>query len=100
MTNKRYVIAMILALAISFSAAPVFAASRTVAIEVEGMTCGGCAYSIEKALKGTQGVEDAKVNYEKGEAWIKYDDEKVTLAKLREVINSTGFKAGEAKEQP
>ena len=40
---------------------------------------------------------EAKVSYEKGEAWIKYDDEKVTVAKLREVINSTGFQAVEEK---
>lgn len=37
------------------------------------------------------------MSFEKGEAWIKYDDEKVTVAKLRKVINSTGFKAVEEK---
>ncbi len=46
----------------------------------------------------TPGVLDAQASYEKGEAWIKYDDQKVTVAKLREVINSTGFKAGEEKK--
>lgn len=71
----------------------------SVTIKVEGMTCGGCAASLEQALKKTPGVEDAKVSYEKGEAWVKYDDQKVTLAKLREVIKDTGFKAGEAKEE-
>lgn len=40
---------------------------------------------------------DATVSFEKGEAWIKYDDQKVTVAKLREVINSTGFKAVKEK---
>lgn len=44
-------------------------------------------------MKKTEGVEEASVSYEKGEAWVKYDDKKVTVAKLREVINSTGFKA-------
>ena len=46
-------------------------------------------------MKKAEGVEDAKVSYEKGEAWIKYDDQKITLARLREVINSTGYKAAE-----
>lgn len=41
----------------------------------------------------TEGVEAASVSYEKGEAWVKYDDRKVTVAKLRQAINSTGFKA-------
>ena len=48
-------------------------------------------------MRKTPGVIEANVSFEKGEAWIKYDDEKVTVAKLREVIDSTGFKAGEEK---
>ncbi len=55
------------------------------------MTYGGCATSVEKALKDTEGVQEARVNFERGRAVIKYDDQKVTVAKLREVINSTGF---------
>ncbi len=34
-----------------------------------------------------------QVSFEKGEALIEYDDQKVTIAKLREIINRTGFKA-------
>jgi thiol-disulfide isomerase/thioredoxin len=49
-------------------------------------------------LKETAGVIDAKVSYPKAEAWIKYDDQKITVARLRDVINSTGFKAGKVKE--
>jgi copper chaperone CopZ len=37
------------------------------------------------------------VSYPKAEAWVKYDDQKVTVARLREVINNAGFKAGEVK---
>jgi copper chaperone CopZ len=37
------------------------------------------------------------VSSEKGEAVIKYDDAKLDETKLREVINSTGFKAVEEK---
>jgi len=48
-------------------------------------------------LKRTEGVEDASVSYEKGEARIRYDDQKVTVARLREVINGTGFRAVEEK---
>jgi copper chaperone CopZ len=42
-------------------------------------------------LKSTDGVEDARVNYESGQAVVRYDDRKVTVARLREVIQSTGF---------
>ena len=67
--------------------------TKTVTIRVEGMKCEKCSSSVTKALKATEGVEDAQVSSDKGEAVIKYDDQKLTEAKLREVINSTGFKA-------
>ena len=71
--------------------------TKTVTIKVEGMKCPKCSASVSKALKATEGVEDAEVSAEKGVAVIKYDDQKLTETKLREVINSTGFKA---KEEP
>ncbi len=80
------------ALVLAFSSLVVSAASATVTIRVEGMHCGGCASSVEKKLKATDGVEEVRVSFEKKEAWIKFDDKKTTVARLREVINSTGFK--------
>jgi|SRR5690242_9051802 len=73
--------------------------TKTVTIKVDGMMCGKCSASVTKALKATEGVEDAQVSSEKGEAVIKYDDQKLNEAKLREVINSTGFKAVAEKGQ-
>jgi len=73
--------------------------TKTVTIKVEGMKCAKCSASVTKALKATEGVEDAEVSSEKGEAVIKYDDQKLTETKLREVINSTGFKAAAEKGQ-
>ena len=73
--------------------------TKTVTIKVEGMKCAKCSASVTKALKATDGVEDAQVSSEKGEAVIKYDDQKLSESKLREVINSTGFKAVEQPGQ-
>ena len=84
-----------LALAITFAAGSAFAATKTVTIRVSGMKCGNCSSSVAKALKATAGVKDVEVSSAKGEALITYDDEKVNEAKLREVINGTGFKAEE-----
>ena len=66
--------------------------TKTVTIKVDGMKCSKCSASVTKVLKATEGVEEVEVSSEKGEAVIKYDDQKLTEAKLREVINSTGFK--------
>jgi copper chaperone CopZ len=73
--------------------------TKTVTIKVEGMKCAKCSASVSKALKATEGVEEATVSSEKGEAVIKYDDQKLTETKLREVINSTGFKAVDQPKQ-
>ena len=75
------------------------AVTKTVTIKVEGMKCAKCSGAVSKALKATEGVEDAQVSSDKGEAVIKYDDQKLTETKLREVINGTGFKAAEEKGQ-
>jgi copper chaperone CopZ len=38
-------------------------------------------------------VKEARVSYERGEAWVRYDDRKVSVARLCEVIDGTGFRA-------
>jgi copper chaperone CopZ len=91
------VVGVVMVLALSVITAAAF--TKTVTIKVEGMKCAKCSASVSKALKATEGVEEAQVSSEKGEAVIKYDDQKLTEAKLREVINSTGFKAAEEKGQ-
>ena len=99
MKKKQVVSAVVVALVLVLGAISVSAATKTVTIRVEGMHCGGCSSSVAKALKATEGVEDAQVSFEKGEAVVKYDDQKVTVAKLREVISNTGFKVVEEKTE-
>jgi mercuric transport protein len=99
MRTNRIAILIAFTLTLALASMSVSAASKTVTIKVEGMHCGSCSSSVTKALKATEGVEDAQVSFEKSEAIIKYDDQKVTVAKLREVINRTGFKAVEEKTE-
>jgi len=87
------------AMLMTFGVMTAAAFTKTVTIHVQGMKCEKCSSSVTKALKATDGVEDAQVSSDKGEAVIKYDDAKLNEAKLREVINSTGFKAVEEKGQ-
>ncbi|HEY6216264.1 MAG TPA: heavy-metal-associated domain-containing protein [Pyrinomonadaceae bacterium] len=86
-------------LVLTFGVITAAAFTKTVTIKVEGMKCEKCSASVTKALKATEGVQDAQVSSDKGEAVIKYDDQKLDEAKLREVINSTGFKAVAEKGQ-
>jgi len=91
--NKITSLVVSIVLVVTFGVITAAAFTKTVTIKVEGMKCAKCSSSVTKALKATEGVEEAQVSSDKGEAVIKYDDQKLTEAKLREVINSTGFKA-------
>lgn len=86
-------------LVLTFGVITAAAFTKTVTIKVEGMKCEKCSASVTKALKATDGVQEAQVSSDKGEAVIKYDDQKLNETKLREVINSTGFKAVEQPAQ-
>ena len=99
MRNRIISLAVSTVLVMTLGVITAAAFTKTVTIKVEGMKCAKCSASVTKALKATEGVEDAEVSSDKGEAVIKYDDQKLTEAKLREVINSTGFKAAAEKGQ-
>ena len=91
MSKRQTIVGMILIIMLALGASTALAATRTITIRVQGMTCGGCATSVENALKSTDGVEKASVNFKSGKAVITYNDQKVTISRLREVINNTGF---------
>ncbi len=93
MSKRRMIAGAVTALLLAVCADAVSAAIRTTTIYVTGMTCAGCAISIEQVLKNTEGVEEVRVNYERGEAVVKYDDSKVTAARLREAVNGIGYRA-------
>lgn len=97
MYRRQVILTAALALVLALGAAVASADSKAVIVSVEGMHCKACVSSVEKKLKATEGVEEVRVSLEKGEAWIKFDDAKTDAAKLREAINSTGFKAGEVR---
>jgi copper chaperone CopZ len=98
---KKSTISTLLGLMVvmSLGAASAFAATKTSKIRVEGMHCKMCSDSVTKALKATPGVEKVNVSSKEGEAVVQFDDEKVSEAQLREVINKTGFKAVESAEK-
>lgn len=91
MSKRQAILTLLLITMLMLGAGTIMAATRTVIIRVQGMTCDGCATSVENALKSTDGVEQARVNFKSGKAVIKYNDQKVTISRLREVIHNTGF---------
>ncbi|MFC5712000.1 copper chaperone CopZ [Thalassorhabdus alkalitolerans] len=63
----------------------------TEVIHVEGMTCGHCKASVEKALTSLQGVEKAEVSLDHNNVTVSYDNDKVTPARMKEEIEDIGY---------
>ena len=73
---KKIMIAGIAALALSISAF----AEDEIAIKVNGMTCGGCAKKVTKALSGMDGVKVGEVSSKKGLAMVTIEKGKSSKA--------------------
>ncbi len=58
---------------------------------VTGMTCAGCAISVESILKSAGGVTDAGVNFANQTAWAEFDEVKTNPSELQKTIRSIGY---------
>ncbi|MGH1366388.1 MAG: heavy-metal-associated domain-containing protein [Calditrichia bacterium] len=65
--------------------------TQTIAVGVEGMTCQGCASSIETAIAAVDGVVEQKVNLEANSASITFDPSRTDTEKLVKVIGDAGY---------
>ena len=66
-----------------------------IVLKINGMKCTGCSQRVERALKNTDGIEDANVNLETREAKITYNKDKITYNQICETIVDTGFEVEE-----
>lgn len=64
---------------------------ETVAMKVEGMTCGGCVASVKRVLTAVPGVQAAEVTLQPGEARVTYDPAKTNVPSLRAAIEDAGY---------
>jgi mercuric ion binding protein len=70
-----------------------FAAPKTVALDVPGMTCELCPLTVRIALQKVQGVEKVAVSYEKKEAVVTFDDAKTSVEALTQATRNAGHPA-------
>lgn len=62
----------------------------TISIQIDGMHCGGCVRSVEKAAQSVDGVSNLSVNLENGE--LRADIDRPELVDtLKGVIEDCGF---------
>ncbi len=64
---------------------------ENVTLNVSGMSCGHCVKSVEGSVGELAGVEQVKVDLENGQVTVSFDQEKVTLDKIKETIDDQGY---------
>lgn len=58
-------------------------------LKISGMSCGHCAARVQKALEGVEGVQEAAVSQEKGEAVVK--GEALNAGALAKAVTQAGY---------
>jgi len=71
---------------------------KQVVLQILGMTCPSCAQGIESGLARLDGVIEATVNFPAKEAIVRFDEEKVTLDKIKAAVKRGGYEAVEQVE--
>ncbi|NDP28528.1 MAG: heavy-metal-associated domain-containing protein [Flavobacterium sp.] len=63
---------------------------QTASFTIKGMTCAiGCAKTIQEELNGLDGVQTAKVDFEKELATVSYDKTVLNPEKITKVVEAT-----------
>ena len=72
-------------------ASPAWAAPKTVTLLVSKMTCATCPITVKKALTKVNGVNEARVDFDKKEAIVTFDDAKTDVAALIKATTDAGY---------
>ncbi|MEZ6153005.1 MAG: heavy metal translocating P-type ATPase [Pirellulaceae bacterium] len=71
---------------------------RTLELPLAGMTCVGCAKSIELALGRKSGVLQSLVDFPSSQVRVTFDDARIDKAEVVQTIRDSGFEVVEADE--
>jgi mercuric ion binding protein len=86
---KTNILLFFLAFAVTSGSA--LAASRTITLDVQNMTCAVCPITVKKALEHVPGVQQASVDYASKTATAQFDDTATTADKLTEATKAAGY---------
>ena len=71
-------------------------AQTNVELRVQGMTCHGCAHSVETTVSRIPGVASACVDLEAETAIIQYDDSRTNPDQMMAAVEQIGYHAARA----
>ncbi len=64
---------------------------QTEHLKVTGMTCGGCASTVTRALNTIAGVSDVAVSVAAGKATVQYDERLTSPDQLKSAVINAGY---------
>lgn len=82
---------LLLFLVFTVTSGVALAASRTVTLDVQNMTCAVCPITVKKALERVSGVQQVSVDYASKTATVQFDDATATADKLTEATKAAGY---------
>ena len=65
--------------------------TKTVVLDVPGMTCKFCPITIRKALNKVTGVNEVKADFETKTATVTFDPDKTSIAALTRATANAGY---------
>jgi len=78
---------------ISFSQNIAAAESKTVVLDIPGMTCKFCPITVRKALNKVPGVTEAKSEFSTKTATVTFDPAKTNVEALMKATANAGYKS-------
>lgn len=69
------------------------AETKTITLDIPGMTCKFCPITIRKALKKVDGVTDAKAEFSTKTATVTFDPTKTNAEALMKATANAGYKS-------
>lgn len=68
-------------------------ATRTIHLDITGMSCANCSGTIQDTLESLDGVIEASANFATDEGSVEYDPEVVTLGEIYDAVENAGYGA-------
>ncbi|HBY62020.1 MAG TPA: heavy metal translocating P-type ATPase, partial [Solibacterales bacterium] len=67
-------------------------------LPISGMTCAGCALTIEQALRGVPGVLEATVNFATRRATVRYGARRPKYDTLAAAVRQAGYRVADTQD--
>jgi len=68
-------------------------------VNVLGLHCASCVSTLESALKGSPGINDARVNLGAEQAYVRYDPRETGPEEINKIIEKAGYRTAAAGQE-